>query len=92
MTELEALGSGGKKTVIYFTQGNGELDLADMNGNRADVGAGLLKERLLKRNFEVEALNFVEGDNKWMDKANIVVIAGPRIPFPDHALKTLRDT
>jgi hypothetical protein len=46
-----------KKTVIYFTQGNEELDLNDLGSQRElDKGLGSLKRRLEEDNFVVKGL------------------------------------
>jgi ABC-type uncharacterized transport system len=91
MTELNALEEGAKKPIIYFTQGNGELDLKNTDASRVDVGAGLLKELLEKRNFEVKSLDLNPADSKVPDDASLVIVAGPTVPLPDHAVKALKD-
>jgi len=90
ITELNFLAENKDKPVIYFTQGNGELDLKKMDFGRADDGAGVLKERLEKRNFQVRPLNFKPGE-AVPPEAEIVVMAGPSQPLPEFALKALHD-
>src|SRR5207249_4939853 len=48
MTALNALEEGKTQTVVYFTQGHGELDINDSFSAEADKGAGALRERLEK--------------------------------------------
>jgi hypothetical protein len=91
MTQLRSLTEGKQKTVIYFTQGNGELDLKSFDSARADQGLGNLKDRLEKRGFKVEPLTFGLGTAKVPDDATVVVIAGPRSAFSPEAVKALRD-
>src|SRR5262249_31939687 len=85
---------------IYFTQGNGELDLNDQE-RRLDRGLEVLRERLEKANYQVKGLQLVGVDVGKKEDARlvvstvvpedaaVVVIAGPRNPFPPEALTPL---
>jgi hypothetical protein len=101
MTELDFYSTGRKKTVVYFTQGNDELDIKDnslfnraamQRGQRvADInrGSGILKDRLEKRNMEVKALDLSRIKPEVPPDANIVAILGPRKRFSEAAVKAL---
>jgi hypothetical protein len=103
MTAFSALEEGKSRTVVYFTQGNGELDINSMDSSPDNWAMGTLRERLQKGNYEVKGLQFtpvagvksksplVTVSTKVPDDANVVVVAGPRTPLPDHAIKALRD-
>jgi len=100
MTAITTLEEG-KKPIVYFTQGNGELDLNDTAPRTVDEGSGLLADRLRKANYEVKGLRFSAagagaqiGANMVTakdvpDDASVVVIAGPREPFSAEALTAL---
>jgi hypothetical protein len=103
MTALNYLSQGKQKRVVYFTQGNGELDLSDASSREVDQGAGALKQRLEQDNVTVKGLQFsaVEGvKSKNPDvvisstvpkDASVVVVAGPHRTLPDFAVKALRE-
>jgi hypothetical protein len=103
MTALSSLEEGKSRTVVYFTQGNGEADLNDVGGAQERQGLGALRERLQKGNYEVKGLQFspvadnksksllTVVSNKVPDDAGVVVVAGPRTPLPDFALTALRE-
>jgi hypothetical protein len=103
MTVLSYLEEGKSRPVVYFTQGNGEPDLNDVSSSQEGQGLGALRERLQKGNYEVKGLQFspvadVQSkslltvvSNKVPEDADLVVVAGPRNPLPDFALKALRD-
>jgi hypothetical protein len=75
----------GKKTVVYVTQGHGELDLRESRG----AGMGMLTERLEKRNFEVKPLKL--GADPVPADADVVIVAGPKQTLPAPAVKALED-
>ncbi|HLJ92226.1 MAG TPA: Gldg family protein [Gemmataceae bacterium] len=103
MTALSYLEEGKSRPVVYFTQGFGEMDLSDASNSQEGQGLGALRERLQKGNYEVKGLQFSPVGNvkskspftvvsdRVPDDAEIVVVAGPRMPLPDYALKALRD-
>jgi hypothetical protein len=102
ITAIDYLMSGKSRAVVYFTQGNGELDIDDFSATKQDKGAGLLVERLQKSNYEVKGIKFspvaAKGEKgktivvpRVPDDASAVIIAGPRSPFPPDALDALRD-
>jgi hypothetical protein len=82
--------SEGQKPVIYFTQGNGELDLNNFDTNKDDVGIGVLKERLGRANYEVKPLELGAGHDKVPDDASVVVVARPTLALPPQAISALR--
>jgi hypothetical protein len=103
MTAIVALEEG-KKSVVYFTQGNGELDINDtIPHRRPDMGAGLLRDRLQKANYEVKGLilspvgagkaeaNNIVTAKEVPEDASVVVIAGPRETFAPETLAALRN-
>src|SRR5262249_28385193 len=63
MNALSFVSGGKTKPIIYFTQGNGELDINDSTSRDLDHGAGQLKQRLAEDNITVKGLQFssVEG-------------------------------
>jgi hypothetical protein len=90
--KLSFLVQGKERSVIYFTQGNGELDLDNsFESNRDDVGLGRLRERLGRANYEVKGLKLGFAENKVPDDAEIVVIARPTNRLPEPALNALRE-
>jgi hypothetical protein len=103
MTALSSLEEGKSRTNVYFTQGNGELDLNSMDASPENWAMGSLRERLQKGNYEVKGLQFspvagvksksplVTVSTKVPDDANLLVIAGPRTPLPEFALKAVRE-
>jgi hypothetical protein len=101
ITAVDYLAKGKKKVVVYFTQGHDELDINDLDSRKMDAGAGKLRERLAKANYEVKGLlldPLVKSDKsnvvssaKVPEDADVVVIAGPKLPFEDHAVQALRD-
>ncbi|HZT82624.1 MAG TPA: Gldg family protein [Gemmataceae bacterium] len=100
---INYLEEGKNKPVVYFTQGRGELDVANPFGRgRPETKAGTLKARLEKANYEVKALYLGlpaerAGDraavsaDKVPDDAAAVVIAGPTREFSPEAVKALRE-
>jgi hypothetical protein len=102
VSSLSFLEEGKSKAVVYFLQGNGELDLTDSAGNQEGKGAGALRERLQRANYEIKGLQLTQVPVKSTDPsivtgtrvpddADVVVIAGPRVPLSDVALKALRE-
>jgi hypothetical protein len=91
MKKISFLEEGKTKAVIYFTQGNGELDLNSSDPSGATPGLGLLKERLQKGNYEIKDLKFGPRADKVPEDASLVVIARPAAALPDYAVKALRD-
>jgi hypothetical protein len=86
ITHLSALEQGKSKAVVYFTQGNGELDLND-TGETRDSGVGVLKSRLQQANYEVKPLKLDATLEKVPDDAVAVIVARPTLPgFPTKAL------
>lgn len=92
------------KPIVYFTQGNGELDLADSAATRQfGKGLGQLKRRMESSYYQVKGLRLsaVEGaksnnpdvvvSTKVPDDAAIVVIAGPKQALPEASLNAIRE-
>jgi hypothetical protein len=92
-----------QKMVLYFTQGNGELDLDEGDPSQPDRGIDALKRRLEAGNFEVRGLRFSQNpeakssdphtvlSQRVPEGAVAVVIARPRTPLPPHAVTALRE-
>jgi ABC-type uncharacterized transport system len=104
INELYSLTEDKDKPVIYFTQGNGELDLFDAAPtNQLDKGLGVLKQRLEGSNYKVKGLRFmsVEGAkspnpdlviaSSVPDDAAIVVVPGPKEMMKEPAISALRN-
>lgn len=85
-SELTFLMGGKEKSVIYFTQGAGEYDLNDATDRN---GLGRLRERLQRRNFDVQALKWEPGNPKIPAEAKYLVIAGPVVDYPPAAVAAL---
>jgi hypothetical protein len=102
VSALLFLEEGKKKPVVYFLQGEGELDLfGALEGAKPDRTARALRDRLDKANYEVKGLRLgkelgksddprIVISDKVPDDAAVVVIAGPRQEFSAEALKALR--
>jgi hypothetical protein len=100
LTAINFLVEGKEKGVLYFTQGNGEMDLRDTKPN-ADRGLGTLKQRL-ERYYQVKGLHLVAEDpakpdepdtvtaKRVPDDAAVVVVAGVRRNFPQFAADALK--
>ena len=100
---LNSLSEGKQKAVVYFMQGNGELDIGDTQVRELDKGAGVLKQRLEASNVTVKGLEIspvpglkskrpdVVVESGVPKDATVVVIAGPRQRFPEYTLKSLRE-
>lgn len=103
ISAIDFLSQGKSKPVVYFTQGNGELELGEMDANRPDRGLGLLRERLVRANYEVKGLQLVPvavglkpdpqlvRADKVPDDATAVVLAGPRERLPAETLSALTE-
>jgi hypothetical protein len=102
VSTLLFLEEGKKKPVVYFLQGEGELDLfGALEGGKPDRTARTLLDRLEKQHYEVKGLrlgaNLGKSDDARVvvaegvpDDAQAVVIAGPREKFEPKALDALR--
>jgi hypothetical protein len=100
---LKPMVEGKDKAIIYFTQGQGELDITDLQARQPDKGLGVLKRRLEGENMVVKGLELtnIEGrKSKNPDivisttvpkDATVVVVAGPHQRFSASGLKALRD-
>ena len=74
MTELNFMAEGKEKPVIYFTQGHGELDLADSTpGAPVGKGLGMLKQRLETANYQVKGLQFAPAAGVVAENPDVVV-------------------
>lgn len=80
--------SKGKRTV-YFTVGHGELGWK--GGERPEDKITGLKKAMELMNLKVKELGLVEGlGNAVPDDASFVVIMGPKQPFLDAEINTLK--
>lgn len=82
MRELSFLVQGQKKRVIYFLQGNGELDINQSREGWArrsftesieKLGAGFLLEKLKRDNYQVQGLSF-EAEPPGAKQENMVFV------------------
>jgi hypothetical protein len=89
ISKLDFLEAGKQKAVVYFTQGNGELELSNSQTQGANQGIGLFRDQLEKRNYTIKSLQFTPGDAKIPEDAALVVIVRPLDPWPEYALKAL---
>jgi hypothetical protein len=90
MTAIEFLEQGKAKSVIYFTQGNGELAFSG-GFNQLERGIGELVKRLGKGNYDVRELQLGPDVQKLPADAGVVIVARPMQPLAETALKALRD-
>jgi hypothetical protein len=105
ISTIQFLEGGKAKPVIYFTQGQGELDiLGDMQGlRREDERATMLRDRLVNANYEVKGLRISpigkgKGDDPRLvtakevpDDAAVVIVARPRSTMPADVVDALRE-
>jgi ABC-type uncharacterized transport system len=99
MSEIDLFTMGRKKTIVYFTQGNGELDIKDtspVNPERRRLmldnrGSGILKERLEKHNMEVKPLDLGGIKPEVPPDADLVAILGPKKTLGEAAVRALDD-
>jgi hypothetical protein len=88
ITKLNYLTEGKTKSVIYFTQGNGELDMND--SSTPERGIGRLKDQLQRSNYEVKELKFGPESAAIPPDAAVIVIARPTTPLSEPAINALR--
>jgi hypothetical protein len=91
LNALTSLTSGKSRAVVYFTQGNGELDLSDQDRTHFDAGLSVLQEELNKINYQAHPLNLGPKTTSIPEDADIVVLARPQEKLPDNVVKALRD-
>jgi hypothetical protein len=91
LNSLTFLSSGKSKAVVYFTQGNGELDFKESRSERIDVGMGALIEDLNRVNYQARELTVNPDTDKIPEDAEIVVVARPREEMPAKFVTALRD-
>ena len=77
--------TGTTKKVVYFTEGNGEADIADQQEPKGYAGAKLALEQ---ENYEVKPL-VLPAAEQVPDDASAVVIAGPGRPLDEHEVQIL---
>ncbi len=100
--EVYALSEDKDKPIIYFTQGEGELDLLDSAPNaQMDKGLGILRQRMEAAYYKVKGLRFspiagAKSDNPDVvvasavpDDAAVVVVAGPKEKILEPGLTAL---
>lgn len=91
VNSLTFLASNKSKAVVYFTQGNGELDFKERRGDRIDVGIGALIDDLNRANYQARELTVAPDTDKIPEDAEIVVVARPREEVPAKFVTALRD-
>jgi hypothetical protein len=90
ITKIRLLTEGKSRAIVYFAQGDGELDLKDSNAAAPDRGLALLVERLEKANYQVKELRLDDPTlDRIPDDAGVVVIARPSLALSQKALKAL---
>jgi hypothetical protein len=89
MTELNFLGSGGKKPVVYFTQANAEPSIGPESPSTRT--ARDLVEYLRERKYDVRPLLIETGKRPDLSEAAVVVVAAPRVPFTPEQVNVLGD-
>ncbi len=92
--ELLTIAEGDVKTVVYFTQGNGELSV--MPGARGSRTAGEIRGELEDRKIVVKTLtaeDFAKSGDKPRipDDATIVVVADPQTALPASTAAAIND-
>lgn len=70
--------------AVYFTTGHNEMDTASEDRE----GLAHLKKSLADLNYEIKTINLLESQ-KIPDDAQIIVIAGPKLPIYDGEIQTL---
>lgn len=89
LTKLNYLKEGKARPIVYFTQGNGELELTNFDTATPDRGLGLLRERIEKGGYEVKELKFGPETDKVPEDAAAVVIVRPTGRYSNTALAAL---
>jgi hypothetical protein len=79
------------RRTAYLTTGHGELNDADRDGDRAEGRtATVLKKLLEQQNYQVRDLGIGQGlANQVPDDADVVLVAGPTMPFAPEELGAL---
>jgi hypothetical protein len=102
ISAIQFLEEGKRKPIVYFLQGEGELDMfGAIEGAKQDRKAQTLRDQLSKHGYEVKGLRLAPGAAKTdasgitvsetvPEDATVVVVAGPRQPFSAEALDALR--
>jgi hypothetical protein len=104
VTAITYLEEGKSRSIVYFLQGHGELDISrSIEATRPQYKADQLRSLLEKANYEVKPLRLsaAGGDKpelggevvsaKVPDDAAVVVVAGPRTALDTEALSALRE-
>jgi hypothetical protein len=78
--------SRGEKSKIYFTQGQGESDLADKTAE----GISLIKEHLVARDYQIQGLNLLDINLIPDDAAGLVIMA-PKNAWPSNYILKLKE-
>ena len=93
MRTIEFLASGKAKAKIYFTQGQGELNIRSQPGqdSESDENMSELWERLGRGNYDLQELKFSPTVASVPNDASAVVIVRPSKPFSPQALAALRE-
>ena len=90
MTQINFLAGGGKRPVLYFTQGNGEPAIGGVKeGNQRSCKE--IVTYLTERKFDIKPLFLEEGKRVDLSDAALVVVAAPRIPFRPEQVQILSD-
>lgn len=84
------LAEGKSQAVVYFTQGNGELDIDDKKPG-SNSGMGTLWEETGKGNYKLERLPLDRNAKAIPADADVVVMARPKFDPPPQAIDALRN-
>jgi ABC-type uncharacterized transport system involved in gliding motility auxiliary subunit len=74
-----------KQKVIYFTEGHKELNL----DNSERDGLSELNKYLIGENYSVKKFNIMK-EGKIPEDCNVLVIAGPKMPFIDKEVEVIK--
>jgi hypothetical protein len=91
MKSLVYLSEGKTHPVIYFTQGEGEMELEPDGPERPAASLSDLRRRLEQGNYTVKPLTLGPDVKSVPADADLVVIARPTRAFTAEGLKALRD-
>jgi hypothetical protein len=88
--EVAFLADSERKPVVYFTQGNKELDISG-NPDASPVRSGARLKAYLEKNYlDVRPLTFPAEKPAVPDDADIVIVADPQSALPEPAVAALR--
>ncbi len=84
------LSEGKSQAGVYFTQGNGELNIDDKNPG-STAGIGTLWDETAKGNFKLDRIILDRNTKKIPQDADVVVMPRPKFDPPPQAIDALRN-